>query len=113
MESALPARLKLHSRAPAPWKGVWGKPVPQATDLLALGRSSCALFRFFSLLFSYLVFVSFLVLFLSIFGSILGAKINEKTIKILLFFVSLFGRIIHESCIDFCLFFLELFLQKR
>ena len=32
-ESALPARLKLRRRAPAPWKGVWGKPVPAASDL--------------------------------------------------------------------------------
>ena len=32
-ESALPARLKLHWRAPAPWKGVRGKPLRGGTDL--------------------------------------------------------------------------------
>ena len=31
-ESALSARLKLQRRAPAPWKGVWGKPSREGTD---------------------------------------------------------------------------------
>ena len=48
--------------------------------------------RSFSLLFSYLVFVSFFILFLSFFRSILGAKIDEKTIKNEVSFLTFFWK---------------------
>ena len=49
-------------------------------------------FRFFSLLFSHLVFIGFFMLFLSTFRSILRAKIVEKTIKNEVSFLTFFWK---------------------